>query len=650
VAKPHLDAPRSRSAAAAAGIGLAGSNAAVAAFGCALAIVVALTGRRRDEPSAAPDDLDESMYQRLVQGIPAIVYIDAADDTGSTMYMSPQVEKVLGYTVEEWFSSPDFFMSILHPDDRERLASEISFNNAGNDNRSEYRVIAKDGRVVWFYDESTVEYADDGTVVCTRGCMTDITDRVRAEEEVRAAQQRYQDLVDELPVTLYIDAADSISSTMFVSAQVERLCGYRPDEITADPALWQRITHPDDWPAVEQSIEAGNRGLATSIEYRIIHRDGHSVWVLDTGRPALDADGNTLFVRGYLIDVTERREVEAALRSSEEQLRQAQKMEALGRIAGGVAHDFNNLLTVISGNSAFLLDDPELPEWTRESLDDIAAAGARAAGLTRQLLAFSRKQMLHTDVLHLAVVVREVERMLQRVIGEDVTLVTQVDDDVPPIRADRTQIEQVILNLVVNARDAVEAGGEIRLIVRGDTTPNPGFVVLAVEDDGVGVPAEIQARIFDPFFTTKEPGKGTGLGLSTVIGIVQQSGGTIDLTSSPGQCTRFEVRFPSIVEERSEPGTRRVTASGRVRGVDILVVEDEEAVRELVVRSLTRDGHRVVAAASPQEAIEYAERGGAIDLLLTDVVMPEMSGRDLAEALSAVRPGLRVLYVSGCCS
>jgi signal transduction histidine kinase len=345
------------------------------------------------------------------------------------------------------------------------------------------------------------------------------------------------------------------------------------------------------------------------------------------------------------------------LRRREDQLRQAQKMEAIGRLAGGIAHDFNNLLSVILGYSQDLLARETLSDVARERLGEIELAGERAAALTRQLLAFSRQQVIDPSVLDVDEVMKGLERMLDRVLGEDVELRFVAGDQPVRVRADRGQLEQVMMNLVVNARDAMPQGGKLTIetsavqldevYARGHLGVDPGpYVLIAVSDTGFGMDKDTQARAFEPFFTTKDLGKGTGLGLSTVFGIVQQSRGSIWLYSEPGVGTTFKIFLPRVLaaEPTAAPARPRAEGGGHET---ILLVEDEEMVRKVTSEILTAAGYRVIAAGSPDDALALLKANGAIQLLLTDVVMPGMNGRQLAEKVLAERPGTRVLFMSG---
>ncbi len=353
----------------------------------------------------------------------------------------------------------------------------------------------------------------------------------------------------------------------------------------------------------------------------------------------------------------ERKQAEAARHHLEQQLFQAQKMEAVGRLAGGVAHDFNNLLTAILGYSDFLMSGlkPDDPQWS--FAEEIFKAGERAASLTRQLLAFSRKQILQPRVLDLNAIITEMEKLLRRVIGEDIRFITRLDPALGLVKADPGQIEQIVMNLVVNARDAMPQGGQIVIqsaqVKPTQTAAAPGFrsephVMLSVSDTGCGMDEELQAHIFEPFFTTKEVGRGTGLGLSTVYGIVTQSGGEIEVESAPEQGTAFKIYLPRVegaVEDFKSPTRTSTSARGPAT---ILLVEDEAPVRKLIQTLLHKQGHTVLEASCGAEALVLCEQHpGAIQLLITDVVMPHFSGHKLAALLAPCHPGLRVLFMSG---
>jgi signal transduction histidine kinase/ActR/RegA family two-component response regulator len=370
------------------------------------------------------------------------------------------------------------------------------------------------------------------------------------------------------------------------------------------------------------------------------------------------AISNSRLLRSALHELHEREKAEAALRKAEEQLRHAQKMEAIGRLAGSVAHDFNNLLSVILGHGSFMLQDLKAPDPLRDEVHAILRAGERAADLTRQLLAFSRQQLLAPRVLDLNAVIKESERMLRRLLGEDIELVTRYERDLAKVRVDASQIEQVVMNLAVNARDAMPRGGKLTIETQNvllddsyasehfEVVPGP-HAMLAVSDTGMGMSKEVQARIFEPFFTTKEPGKGTGLGLSTIFGIVKQSGGNIWVYSEPGKGATFRIYLPKVGDVADPlpevPATAVLTGSET-----ILLAEDQDEVRFVACEILRRYGYHVIEARNAGDALLVCESHPLpIQLLVTDVVMPKMNGRELARRLLAIRPELKVLYMSG---
>ncbi len=490
-----------------------------------------------------------------------------------------------------------------------------------------------------------------------------LAEQRRAEREARAsaeklaeAEETYRMLVERLPLVTYVGRLGEIGSPVYVSPQVEELLGYSVAEWLSDPALFVKLVHPEDREEVLADLGDGlesDPDHEPATEYRLIARDGQVVWVYANNVRVRDAEGRPVYSQGFLIDITGRKRLE-------EELRQAQRMEAVGRLAGGIAHDFNNVLVVIIGFANLLLKDFAADDPQREKAEQIARAGERAAELTQQLLAFSRRQVLMPQILDLNDVVTDMKLLLERLIGEDIRLEIVLDPELGKVQADPGQLEQVILNLVVNARDAMPTGGRLtiettnldvhqsHLAAHGNHSSG-ACVMLAISDSGHGMDESTRARAFDPFFTTKETGKGTGLGLATVYGIVTQSGGSIHIDSEPGRGTTFTMQLPRIDGSESAAAAAQPPQKDSLEGPEtILLVEDDGAVRHLVRDVLLRHGYHVLVAASPREAVGIAEHhGGEIDLLLTDVVMPEMSGRELCETLTGSRPTIRTLYMSG---
>lgn len=485
-----------------------------------------------------------------------------------------------------------------------------------------------------------------------------LTHRRRAAEEVGRRERFYRSLIENSSEVISIlDAAGTIRYT---SPSVRRVLGYRPEQLLGNQLA--DFLHPEDIELARETLQdvvAGSGPRLASVEVRVRHHDGHWRVLELTLENRLD-DPAVAGVVCNARDATERKEAEEALDMSQEQLRQFQRIEAIGRLAGGVAHDFNNLLTAMSGHIYLLQSDISEQDPRRFHLDEIRRSADRAAGLTRQLLAFSRKQVLHPKVLDLTAVVGELERMLSRLISEDIELVVRTEPGLGRVRADLSQIEQVIMNLVVNARDAMPDGGRLVLETAnarlGADHPRkygyvrPGaYVVLAVEDTGHGMDERTRAQAFEPFFTTKEVGKGTGLGLATVYGIVKQSDGFIWVDSEVGRGTRFEIYLPRTDGDPDELQPAVDSGERLTEGSEtILLVEDEESVRSLATGVLRRSGYTVLDADCGEEALRLVRTAGQrIDLLVTDVVMPRMSGREVADALLADAPSLRVLFISG---
>ena len=464
-------------------------------------------------------------------------------------------------------------------------------------------------------------------------------DRWTARDALRSEVAHFRAIFDRAPIGIAVVRMDA--RLIRSNRALQAFLGYSEAELAE--LTFPALTHPDD---VETDLElfasllAGDRD-SYELEKRYLRKDGTIVWG-NLRVSLVDLGGDTRNVMGMVEDVTARKAAEAQRAQLEAQLRQAQKMEAVGRLAGGVAHDFNNILTIIAFNCELLLfGDAESPT---DAVIEIRQAAERATLLTRQLLAFSRKTVLRPVVIDLDKLVAGMESMLRRLIGEDVTLVTRLAGADAHVRADAGQLEQVLMNLAVNARDAMPRGGTLTLEVR---TADIGFVELAVSDTGVGMDPETQARIFEPFFTTKEEDRGTGLGLSVVFGIVEQSGGRIEVASEPGHGATFRIRLPRATEAVLAPTSAPITAPS-IGTETILVVEDDETLRKLVRVMLQSQGYQVLEARDGAEALARAlDHPGSIQLLVTDVVLPGQPGREIAEQLRVRRPELEVLFISG---
>ena len=478
----------------------------------------------------------------------------------------------------------------------------------------------------------------------------DVSDRIRAETAMRESEERFSQMTNHINETFFV-VDTRTGQTLYLSPNWAEISG-RPSHETNEPASWFADIHPDDRDAIATTQATVLRGEAATNVFRVVRPDGTIRWARGRSFPVRNAAGEVYRMVGVVADITELREAEA-------RFAQSQKMEAVGRLAGGIAHDFNNLLTVILGEADQLKDALVTGSPQSSSVQEIRKAGERAATLTRQLLAFSRRQMVDPVVFDVTAAVHEMSNMCRRLIGEDIELITRFAPDTWTARADPGHIEQVLANLVVNARDAMPGGGTLTIetsnvtldveYVGSRSEVRPGdYVLITVSDTGTGMSDAVRARMFEPFFTTKETGKGTGLGLATCYGIVKQSEGHIAVYSELGIGTTVKVYLPR--GGAAAPAALPIEAVDSLPrgGETILVVEDETAVRRIVMRLLSAQGYHVLEAKDGAEAAAItATHPGNIDLLFTDVVLPGIGGREIAERAQAQRPGLRVLFTSG---
>jgi two-component system, cell cycle sensor histidine kinase and response regulator CckA len=554
-------------------------------------------------------------------------------------FVGKSVEQILGKTDLDLFS-PDTARAMMEKD-RQVMLQGITqtYEERGTSNGISRLYLATKG-----------PYRDaHGEIIGLLGISRDITERKRAEEEIRQSQQKLRIHFEHTPLAVVEWDLDFRAAAWNPSA--ERIFGYSRQEALGQHARF--IVPPQYWAHVEQVWQAllKQRGGARSTNDNVT-KDGRTISCEWYNTPLVDDSGKVLGVASLVQNVTER----VAL---EEQLRQSQKMEAVGRLAGGVAHDFNNLLTVILGYSQILADG--LPAGSRlaESTTQIKSAADRASAITRQLLAFSRKTVLSPRVINLNDTVLNLDSMLRRLIGEDIEVFTVPANDLGSVQADPSQIEQVVMNLALNARDAMPHGGKLtletsnvaldRTYVREHQAVEPGrYVMLAVSDTGEGMSGETQARIFEPFYTTKEVGKGTGLGLSMVYGIVKQSGGYIWVYSEPGRGSTFKIYFPRVDQAPEVLGGEKQTKNVQRGTETILLVEDDEQLRQLSSSVLAHCGYNVLVASSPEEGLKICQDNSKdIRLMVTDVVMPRINGRQLAEQILKLKPEMKVLYISG---
>ena len=564
---------------------------------------------------------------------------------GELREVNRELLSLLGYSREEMIGRTTVDLGVwADPPDRERLIALSK--SAGEVHDEELRLRKKSGDVLTVRFSAQTIQLDGATMALS--AFVDVTDRKRAEDALKASEQNYRELVDGVRDVIFAVSADGLITSL--NEAFETITGRTRQEWVGKPFLG--LLHPDDAGKSMELLQAVLRDAPRpeTSQLRILTREGKVV-VGEFRTNAQQKDGRVVGVFGIMRDITERL-------SLEEQFHQSQKMEAVGRLAGGVAHDFNNLLTAILGYCELLLADLTPDDPRRDDIAEIQKAGSRASGLTRQLLAFSRKQIIEPTLLDLNTVVTDMRAMLGRLIGEDVTVVLSLRPDLARIQADRGQMDQIVLNLAVNARDAMPDGGTLTLetanveldehdaATHGATVAPGRYVVLTVSDTGTGMTPEVRARLFEPFFTTKEVGKGTGLGLATVHGIVLRYGGSVSVDSEIGKGTSFRLYFPSTAAtEAIATAAPRTRSQGGTETV--LVVEDADGLRELARRLLTRQGYTVLLAANADEALRLFEQHASIDALLTDVIMPGASGPELTAQLIRQRPALTVIYMSG---
>ncbi|HEY5837610.1 MAG TPA: PAS domain S-box protein [Pyrinomonadaceae bacterium] len=617
-------------------------------------------------------DYNEERYRAVVEQTSEGVMLSNVETLG-IVECNAAFANMLGYTVGEVLALTAYDFVV---DQREAIEARVAeYRREGVGTTGERRFQRKDGTVLNVEINMTVIAYGGKDVFCT--IVRDISERKRAEEALRQAHEELEAKVQERTAELdqqrvflrqvidlnpsFIFAKDRQGRFTLVNHALAEAYGTTVEDVLGKTGAdfnqnGEEIAHfrRDDLEVIETRME---RFIPEEV---VTDAAGNVRWLQTIKRPMVAVDGSVTQMLGVATDITQRKCAEEALRDSEGMLRQAQKMESIGTLAGGIAHDFNNLMTAVTGYSELVLRRMPREEPLRSKVEEIRKAGERAASLTRQLLAFSRKQMLKPVVLNLNTVITGIGKMLPRLIGEDIELRFDLNASLGQVNADPGQIEQVLMNLVVNARDAMPAGGLLtvktenvefadrfghhRMIVE------PGrYVVLSVNDNGIGMDAETQSHIFEPFFTTKEVGKGTGLGLATVYGIVKQSGGSIWVYSEPLEGTTFRIYLPRVDEVVAtmddESAAQRLVGRG---DETILLVEDEDIVRALAEEILLEYGYTVLTASNGKEGLkvsrEFTEK---IDLILTDVVMPQMSGHELVENIRTARPETRVLYMSG---
>ncbi len=601
----------------------------------------------REEGEGALQALIESeeRYRTLVETMGDGLAI--TDREGVVTYVNEAFCRMLDRPESEVLGRPA--LTLVHEDDHDGFRSEFARRAAGQEGQYEQRLVTRSGKAVYTLVTATPRYDAEGEFAGSFAVIKDISERKQALQALEESEARFRELADLLPQVVF--ETDEQGRLTLVNRNAFAALGYTPDDLEAGVNVMDTLI-PEDRGRAADEIEMALRGEGPSTaEYTALRKDGTTFAIVVDSSPIV-RNGKAVGLRAIGIDISERKELEA-------QLLESQKMEAMGQIAGGVAHDFNNMLTAIHGNAQLLQRElADEPDRLR-LVEGILTAARRSAELTRHLLAFSRKQVLRPRVIDLNEMVGNIEPMLRRIIPENIRIVTALSEHLGQVEADPAQIEQVIVNLAVNARDAMPDGGTLSIrtanVILDDDRAGPrggvapgAYVMLAVSDTGIGMDEVTQSQVFDPFFTTRKGSGGTGLGLSTVYGIVRQTGGDVCVRSELGEGSTLEVYVP-MTEAEAEAVPSPHESGADLRGSEtVLVVEDEDVVRSLIAELLQRFGYTVLQAENADAALEVCRQGeGQIDLLVTDVVMPGTDGVELAETVTEMMPNIGVLYVSG---
>jgi two-component system, cell cycle sensor histidine kinase and response regulator CckA len=591
----------------------------------------------------------ELRFRTLVEQVRDFA-IFLVDTGGYNTSWNEGAQRLLGYDPAEFIGQ--YGAELFPPEDRERGEYERELDTAVREGcASDDRwLVRKNGSRFWASGVTTRLNDSEGRHIGFSKVLRDLTADKVAQDRLRDSEERLRAAIAAARMGTWRWHVPT--NTQRVDGSMSRLLGLGEGEVAETYELFREHIHPEDRERVDAAFSYALQGGGLDVEFRVVWPDGTIRWLSDHGLLIPDEHGRPEYLTGAVIDITERK-------AAEERLIQVQRMDAVGQLAGGVAHEINNMMTAVLGFSELLLNQLRPSDPARTDVAQIRKAAGRAAMITGQLLAFSRQRPLEARVVDLNRLVADLEPMLRRLMGEDKLVVLDLSPGLGHVRADPGSLEQVILNLAINARDAMPSGGTLTLATRAETiandprrhpdAPQPGpHVVLSVADTGHGMDQGTRAKVFEPFFTTKDVGQGTGLGLAVVQGIVNQSGGTIRLESAVGRGTTFDIYLPETDQPLADAGVPEGEEIEIAPGTrSVLVVEDEELVRDFTCRLINAEGYRCLQAANGAEALEWVrERGDELDLILTDVVMPVMGGRELAKQVTRLRPGLPVLYMS----
>ncbi len=611
----------------------------------ATALFLASGIAERDEVASALI-WSEKKFRSLSENIPCIAYIAEFGEHGRWIYVNRQVQSVLGFTENEIIDQPGLWKSRMHPEDCRRvLEHEIDVQRSGKIFHAEYRFYTKDERMIWIEDEGVL-LPEQPTPRFYQGIISDITKRKNQEHALLLSEERYREFFNDDLTGAFISTPDG--TIIQCNPAFARMLRFDNPDTVIGVNWFSFFNDESKIPSVLQSLREKKK--LENFEESLKTVDGATIHVIQNILGSFDESGSLEKIRGYLFDITERKQLES-------QLLQSQKMQAIGQLAGGVAHDFNNILMAITGYSDLMELQLEKDHPFISPLSEIQSACKKGASLTRQLLAFGKKQIQEPKVIGINQVLQDMEQMLRRLIREDIELIFKLDS-VGCVRMDPGLLEQIIVNITVNARDAMPSGGLLVIqtenfeitdeFCRYNVGATPGkYIVIVFTDTGTGMTEEIKSRIFEPFFTTKKTGEGSGLGLTIVYGIIKHSGGYMTVQSEPAKGTTFRIH---LLKTEEAPNSQ---TNGDLKRVDdsvsnqlILLVDDSEGVRESIATFLELKGFHVIVAGDTSDAIEAA-KNNPIDLLITDMVMPKMTGKQLATVLRSTNPDLKILFMSG---
>jgi PAS domain S-box-containing protein len=610
------------------------------------------------EHKQTEDDLraSEERYKKLVESVTDYIYTVKIENWHpvSTSH-GPGCITVTGYTSLELEADPMLWYRMVHDEDRQNVIDHAAkIFSEENIKPLEHRIIHKSGSIRWIRNTPVRRY-EGGRLTAYDGLISDITDRKRVEEALRRSEEKYRDIFERSVEGIF----QSTFEGRFVSVNpaFASMYGYEsPEEMltTVTDIEEQIYVNPEERHHFTATLE--QYGTIVGFKHQAYRKDGSKIWILINARIVRDPDKNILYYEGSTLDITEQEQAEEEKEKLQSELRQAQKMEAIGTFVGGIAHDFNNILSVMLGYGSLLQNGLQTDNTLRKYADLIVASAEKAASLTQGLLSFSRKQPINLKSINLNEHIMGTEKLLKRLLTEDIILKENLTEDDTTIMGDSSQIDQILFNLATNSRDAMPKGGTLTIetkLINIDSQFNyfPGYkksgnyVILSFSDTGIGMDTKTKEHIFDPFFTTKEAGKGTGLGLSTVYGIVKQHNGYITVYTEPGIGTTFHIYFPLITASNNEE--KPALQNFRGGNETILIAEDSENVRQLLQTILASYGYTIIEAVDGEDAIEKIKKINKIDLIIIDTIMPKKNGREVYDEVIKIKPGIKTLFTSG---